>query len=148
MRCWRIINTSGSNTFPVHEAPGYHCAFCRTPAENVFLCHHSNQKHWRQKTCHYLYSLCISINDADNNNNNNLNENWKRPPSLDCSGGIPRYCGCPTSPCRYGAVLSLHVPASLLLWLRLSGAWVLGSQGISRVIELREVTCRITHWFI
>jgi hypothetical protein len=27
-----------------------------------------------------------------------------------------------TSPCRYGAVLSLHGAASLLLWLRLSGA--------------------------
>jgi hypothetical protein len=45
----------------------------------------------------------------------------------------------PKSPCRYGAVLSLHGPTSLLLWLRLSVVRVLGSQGMSRVIELREV---------
>jgi hypothetical protein len=57
-------------------------------------------------------------------------------------------CACisPTSPCRYGAVLFLRGSASLLLWLRFSGAWVLGSQGISRVIELRhevQSTCWI-----
>jgi hypothetical protein len=47
----------------------------------------------------------------------------------------------PTSPCRYDAVafLLLHGPASLLLWLKLSWAWVLGSQGTLRVIELRHV---------
>jgi hypothetical protein len=49
------------------------------------------------------------------------------------------FCSSATSPRRHDAValLSLQAPASLLLWLRLSGAWVLGSQGISRVIELR-----------
>jgi hypothetical protein len=50
----------------------------------------------------------------------------------------PILCSGLTSPCRCGTVLSLRGPASLLLWSRLSGAWVLGSQGISRVIELRR----------
>jgi hypothetical protein len=50
-------------------------------------------------------------------------------------------CSSPTSPCRYGAVafLLLHGPASLLLWLKLSWAWVLGSQGTLCIIELQHV---------
>jgi hypothetical protein len=57
------------------------------------------------------------------------------------------FCSSPTSPCRYGAVafLPLQVPASLLVWLRLSGALVLGSEGISRVTGLQR-EARSTCW--
>jgi hypothetical protein len=49
------------------------------------------------------------------------------PPKWPLSFRCPM-CSGSTSPCRYGAVLSLHGPASLNLRLRLSGARVLGSQ--------------------
>jgi hypothetical protein len=58
---------------------------------------------------------------------------FRGPGALEFRGPLlkrtPEMCSCPTSHCRYGAVLSLHGPASLLLWLRLLGAWVLGCQG-------------------
>jgi hypothetical protein len=95
------------------------------PEESFHIC-----KLWEPEISTTLFSKC----------NNFVFNMAMSPDILVCTVSpccmeynIPVCCSSPTSPCRYGAVLSLHGPASLLLWLRLLGAWVLGSQGISCV---------------